>query len=886
MPKDYITYTHRRTEIETVGELISRNDIQFFNEQYTSTELLNYRPLGLNKTNRENIFDTYTKQEEKDNETVPDSQLLLKPGTKLYFPKNKVRAETLFVADTNTIAKQINVNAFLADKLNTLLRDPKYKRIDKLKVGGQNKTQFPHITVWMWIRALGEAGEGEWINVSPFITNCSTNIGSNGGSFDFSLTPIQAKYNELGGGWTINKSSISHYNLNALRGGYTAQSHLYKNYEGKQKRNNFFFNDVIQENDLVYIRYETLELEKEKRLRDSGKLKLNNSDIPGNTYDLIGLVDQNSISFNAQNNDVQIKITGRDLMKVAIEDGCYFFPLEFAQGVIANLGENERSQNKVIQRSFINGKLLSLNAYTNRTIQFSLKFVMQQLSNSGLVPNEVFSGYPKSELTRKFIKDNQETIRKQENLESKKDSAITYIKRVRRESGLSAPEKSLEDTASNGVFNSILSLERNDNLIGLDEEGNKIVTKQAINQLNGSLFDRNKIDITTYFQSNPGFRSLEYVRDYFDYKENIPEIESEQALADGVWQIIKLVIEGDNVENNAQTLSNRRIVDSSIAEEQGSIINYFKKICQEPFVEFRGDTYGDKYYFIVRTPPFDKKKFTGLVYSDIETEESEKGNDSTNIPFSSELEESQQNAKFSDTIIEIEDSDVLNESISYNDDEVYTFYQLTPKGLFFGNESQATLAFLPAVYLDRFSDIWGSKPYSVVSNYVTYNNIGDDNASKREKYLQAQVFYDLKYLIDCHSYLPFTKKGTITINGDRRIKKGTCIYHKARNEVYYVDGVQQSYSMANQNIDRTTTITVSRGMKEPYIRGKLETFTNSEGLFVNKFISYFNIVKTPIDESVFSQNLGGTNLSDRIFENWTVDKDVFDFFLKRRYNKE
>lgn len=869
MPQDYIIYNHRRSEIETLGELITRNDVQLFSEDYTAEDILNYRPINFENTNKDIIFNQYTKQEKKDNENKPADQLLLKVNTPLYFPKDKIRAETLFVADSNQISKQTNVNAFLADQLNRLLNDPNYVQVDKLRGRqGTNVSQHPNITVWAWLRALGNGSEGQWLNISPFITSCDTTVGTQGGNFSISLSEIRGRYNERGV-WNIA-------DITSIGENYNTSVDIHKYNQGKEKRNNFFFHDVIQENDLVYIRYETLALEKEKRKKQQNKFVLNNTDIPGNTYDMIGLVDTNNLSFGAQNNEIGINITGRDLMKVAIEDGCYFFSLEFGVGATTTLGQRERNRNKIFRRSALDGDFKFLNAYTNRTIQFSLRFVIQQLSNSGLVPNEVFSGYPKKDLTRKFIKDEQKLIEKQERLEGIKESGVLTVKRARRQNNLSLPNKAGENGAANNVFQIIVDLIEDNNLF--TDDG--LLTQQAQSLLEGQLYVLSEIT-SSFFNQGLGGEAFATINQYVSYKDEVPDTPYESNLADGVWQIIKLVIEGENWEDNQQTLSNRRIVDSSIAAEQGSILNYIQKICQEPFAEFRGDTYGDKYYFVVRSPPFDKKKFQGLTYGNINTEITPEAGVLPDVP-----DDLSGLGTFSDTVIEIDEKDIIQENLGFNNKEVYTFYRLRPRGLFWGNSSAMAQAFLPAIYLDEYADVWGSRPNDVPTNYIVYKNINDTNKTKRESYLQSQAFYDLKYMIDCNSYLPFTKDGTITINGDRRVKRGTCIYHKSRNEVYYVDAVQQSYSVSNESIDRITTLTVSRGMKEPYIRGQTETFLNDEGEPVSKKISYFDIVKTPINDSVFEQDLGGLQLSDQIFKNWTVDKDIFSFFLKRRFNKE
>ena len=102
---------------------------------------------------------------------------------------------------------------------------------------------------------------------------------------------------------------------------------------------------------------------------------------------------------------------------------------------------------------------------------------------------------------------------------------------------------------------------------------------------------------------------------------------------------------------------------------------------------------------------------------------------------------------------------------------------------------------------------------------------------------EEQAILDLKFIIDSHSYLPFTRKGSITINGDRRLKKGNLVRYAPTQEIFMIDSVTHNYSVSDSSVDRITTIHVSRGMIEPFIYGvEIDGFS--------KPISYFNIINT------------------------------------------
>jgi hypothetical protein len=209
--------------------------------------------------------------------------------------------------------------------------------------------------------------------------------------------------------------------------------------------------------------------------------------------------------------------------------------------------------------------------------------------------------------------------------------------------------------------------------------------------------------------------------------------------------------------------------------------------------------------------------------------------------------------------------------------EVYSWYKISSQGLFFGQGDKIALAYLPAIYFPEYVEVYGSKPLDVVSNYINYAPLLSAKDSDASAVLR-QVFRDLKYLVESNAYLPFTRTGSITIKGgDRRLKRGTMVYYKPTDEVFYIDSVTQS-SVVGDSLDRTTSIQVSRGMRKSFV----------EGVFINGVkTSYFDIVNTQIDESFTISSNNNTQedfatIFTRVFSNFKVNKDVFDFFIQRR----
>lgn len=765
----YISIIHSEFEITNVGSFLTRTGGIQLVINLTTQQFLEYAG-DTGATNRDRIFQKYTEEERRENQQRFNNgnfdQILLKIGTQLLLPTENIERETLFRAGRNVVVPA-SEKAFIANELERLLRDPLYTQTSRLlNSQGVLKNINTDVSVFMWVRSLSNVQNGEltggWINISAFVSNLTTFVGDEGGQFQIDLSPIICKPDPENG-WIVDPDKIRKYSTGSLRDDYLSFSQVHRNDLNSFRRNEYFFHTAVQENDLVYIRFEKLARDREEELRETG-VNLNPNFVPGNTYDMIGLVDKSILGVSAQNTNAAVQITGRDLSKVLIVDGSYFFPLAFAQQIFISAGEREAEEGRIARRSKFDGRIVALSAYLDRSIQFSLQFIINQLSNTGLVPSTVFQAYEKNLLSRRY--------------------------RIIREG-----QSRLEDG------------------------------------------------------------SISTTRDQF-----------EDQLQDGVWQIIKLVVD--------PSVSERRIVDSSIAEEQGPILNSIKKLCQEPFVEFRMDTYGDQFYFIIRKPPFDRLGLTGLVYDNIVTE-----NDSVDInPFVEEkfLAEGveveipvQYEQRISDLVLDVEEEDVDNENFEY-DTEVYSWYRLTPQGLFWGNGQQMALAFIPAIPFDEYAEVWGARPYDIVSNYVPFRAWSEAGEEEKVSFYEQQAFADLQYMIQSTQYLPFTRRGVVTLKGNRLFKRGLFIRYKPTNEIFYVEDVSHVRTINRQGgNDRLTTLTLRRGMVEPYIRGVDVAFGNEV-----KKVSYFNIINTEItaDASINNQEF---------LRNWRVDRDIFNFFLTR-----
>src|SRR5690606_14409061 len=339
------------------------------------------------------------------------------------------------------------------------------------------------------------------------------------------------------------------------------------------------------------------------------------------------------------------------------------------------------------------------------------------------------------------------------------ERAKQFIKQSRIEYNI---QNAKDQGQINITFNAIVSWIEflvNQNLIktpGFIEDGWFAYTYNGVgyidseipNELEGTLINPSIGIIASQSQSSilrfinaPASQAIASCYSYVLNKQRKVSPDITDQLKEGVWQIIDVEVD--------PSVTNVRIANTSIAEANGSISETIRQFCDEPFIEFFTDTYQDRFKFIARRPPFNYEAWRELV----------------------------------DLAIDIENENLISYNLGFDDNDVFTYYMLRPQAFLYGADTTFSLDFLPAVVFPQYVDIWGSRPYEKVTNYQPYIPKNND---KMINFDQRQIIRDLKFMIDINAYLPFTRKGLITINGDRRIKKNTCIRLKQTGEICYV----------------------------------------------------------------------------------------------------
>ena len=313
----------------------------------------------------------------------------------------------------------------------------------------------------------------------------------------------------------------------------------------------------------------------------------------------------------------------------------------------------------------------------------------------------------------------------------------------------------------------------------------------------------------------------------------------------GVWQIIDVLVDPQ--------IEDRRVASSPLSSPSGSLLGLIESVCQDPFVEFFGDTYGDKFTMIARQPPYTREAIRSVL---------DRGH-----------------------YIELDLRDIDNYTLQW-EQAYYTYYQLDPQNMFLGKSQSIALAYVPVVYFPEIAEAFGNKQLNITDSYISNKAFTGIGESVNRDEFKNKVVEDFVFVINSYCYLPFTKAGTIVCKRDRRIKARTWV--KVDDMFYYVTQVQHTFAAVNEMIDGSTILTVSRGMKIDYIRGK---YVNSIG----RVVSYWDIVKLDKIKRVLLQKLNmGTEEGDVSYStsqtstkiSFGTDPQIFDFFLQRRFMYE
>ena len=696
-------------EPATIQDFLDDLKKQGYQEDLTVDEFLKFS--NGNWTNAEIIINKYTPlmKSKYRSEIRQNKPPLIRVGTWYVIPNKQITAELQEILASDLFMRQYSsFSAFWSTKQKELLKDPEYVSWDSPTNNGDSSSSKPindsyvakkraaasgsgdenkeyhvqmkalNIKVWVYSRAFNKV-----YDISSWIRTCSTNKDISMGTFSVELVPTDTLTIQ-----TFGEDFANHFNITDKRGSIHRD----------------WFSKFIQNNDMIFIRFEKL---KKEKYEDMGKRQSSTHIVEPSElndkliWDMMGLIDTVSTNVDSESTDYSVSISGRDLMKLLVEDGSYFIPLKFVEGSPDRWFYGGDPESSWFKRNMVTGSYDYYFAYEFQQIDTVSSFIVNQLSNIGIVPNSLFSHCAKR-----------------------------------------------------------------------------------------------------------------------------PD-------AKGVWQMITLWVDGQ--------LSDRRIVDRSLTNPEGTLLDFFNKICQQPFVEFWGDTWGNEFDLMIRQPPFTKTAIQNVV-----------------------------NSK---EFIGIEPKDLLSFSLEY-DNRAYAWYRIMPQNALTGSSQFSSLALVPIIFLNEYVERFGNKRCITNDIYLSEKSLKGKDDEKNINTMSQALLNDLLYVVETTSYLPFTRKGTITIDGDRRIKVGTFVILESTQELFYVTAVNNTITFTNDVIDRVTVLTVERGMLLEYI--------------TNAAKNYFNIVDIDGIRADI-QKRDPKHKDDVIAPSSTkfgVNIDVFNFFLEREMFKD
>lgn len=422
---NFIWLYHNNKLVKTIKEFMEREYI------YGIT------PDEFFSVNKELIFQQYS-EKDKENEKKrsgkwPESandisvDSLLPYPCKLKINPNKILAE-IAITQTNAQIDTSDFYAFAYEKIQNILQDEGYK------IDSTTKRNVD-CQVFGWFKSMYQLGlsqkkkqrtymgkgyDSEFADLSRYVISLATSVTANGGSFTMRLPVISSRSSGVSIMVTDDKINNGEQDVVGSFGRGSKDTMIYN--FGKERSDFFakssfndiesnYFNWLISSNDLIFISFEKLEMELKRNPLASGDS--DNFDIEtaisSGIYDMIGLVDDVKVVSDSSSSTAYVEVTGRDLMKLLIEDGSFFFnpsTTSFPSAVFVNeqsygkQGDireadimNNTYNNPINRLRNVTGELNIFINRINMDISYVLKAIMSQLANVEIVPSYVFDSW-------------------------------------------------------------------------------------------------------------------------------------------------------------------------------------------------------------------------------------------------------------------------------------------------------------------------------------------------------------------------------------------------------------------------------------------------------------------------------------------------------------
>lgn len=333
----------------------------------------------------------------------------------------------LMISQTNFQMQDNDVFAFTDEHIQEILSEAETS-------DGTFAKSEPKVTVFLWSKTLTRASVSYqiggmqnhktfgWTDLSTRVVSMSTSVGQQGGTFNIRFVFIaQERYRNY---WQYenretNKLLEKYGNTKREADDYYADEHFSRTSQySEYSRVNFntedaksFFSNLISPNDLFFIAFSSLKDKSDKA--DLVGEDVKEDYIANNTakiasessFDMIGLVDNVTVQRNAENGNIMIDVTGRDLSKLLSDDGTFFFNSSTTknpsrifyneqgyakQGDVRDVDEMDGTYQAINRMRSTSNELDIFRNQTNQSIDYIIKGVLSQLANIEIVPSNAF----------------------------------------------------------------------------------------------------------------------------------------------------------------------------------------------------------------------------------------------------------------------------------------------------------------------------------------------------------------------------------------------------------------------------------------------------------------------------------------------------------------
>lgn len=399
---------HGNSRIKTIKEFLDEQMIYDFDpskflelnkqlifDQMSFTSKLEYaKAIGISS------FDSFSADSLKDDVPLPCP-------ANFWVPEKNVTREVA-INQTNLQASTNDFIAFANEKINEVLNvESTY-----LSDGGNSLLKRePKCKVYCWNKSLYYAGtdksdyeaelgeQSQFLDISRYVMGASTLSSGDGGSFTIRLPILDVLTGKKAGTdfaeGTVAWTKGSFINFGKDIAVEDENSYLSKSDILSVERN--FFSWLFSANDIVLMSFVDTQ--------NTGEY-VEAKDVHGQNFDMIGLVDRVNVIVNGENTSAYVEISGRDLNKLLIDDGSFFFQVStvaqpseiFAnQGVKGDVSDTDTfagANNPSINRlRLLSGEIEVFKSRVNMSLSYILKGVISQLANIEIVPGNIFKSW-------------------------------------------------------------------------------------------------------------------------------------------------------------------------------------------------------------------------------------------------------------------------------------------------------------------------------------------------------------------------------------------------------------------------------------------------------------------------------------------------------------